>query len=224
VRTDAQYPYHNQEIRSPEESLALLRAVLEREQGDARIIVVNNRAGYAFGDRYLDSISTLGPFLVEHRENIGGAFGAYDHAFQKYRDQFQHWLFTEDDIVILHPYQRFVDRYEKEWSSPNPEALPPCGFLAIAGFCDRPPAHAHGGVGLSSRDVLERICEQNGGHLPHPRSSGWQRRDIELDGEVAFGQAFIRAGYSIVPYGDNLRWHADNGCLPYFNYSLVTAH
>jgi len=210
VRTEVSYPYHNQQIRSPEESLRMLRKVLEIETGPATIIVVNNRAGFLPGDRYLDTLSS--DVLVEHRANFGGAFGAYDYAFQKYRDRFDYWLFTEDDVVILHPYQHFIQRFEGEVN---------CGLLALVGRSSSPAEHAHGGIGLSRREVLERVCERNGGHLPHPNSNGWKRREVELAGEVAFGQAFIRAGYRLVSYGDDRRWHPSNGCLPYYDWSRL---
>lgn len=205
VRTNVGFPYHNQNIKSPMESLKMLQRVLAREK-EKDVIVVNNRTGFEEGDRFLDSL----PFRVEHRDNNGGSFAAYNHAFQKYRAEFDYWLFSEDDILITRRAARFIERFEKE---------PNCGFLAIVGCNDRPGReHAHGGVGLTRRDVLDVICAKNGGSLPRTKKQGWIKEDIELNGEVALGQAIIGAGFRIIPYGDNVRWSVRNGCLPYYDY------
>jgi len=197
VRKTAAYPYHEQNIADVR---GMLADVVAAESSDAQLIVVVN------GNEMIDLGNGV---IVEYRENVGGSFGAYDHAFQKYREQFDWWFFTEDDIVIgpRGYYDKFVEAFDKTVN---------CGMVAAVGVRDRPPQHAHGGVGLSHRIVLDKVCAANRGYLPHPTIDGWRRRDIELEGEVSFTNLMVDLGYRLVPFGNNREWNwQKNLCLPY---------
>jgi hypothetical protein len=204
IRLNVRYPYHQQNIQSGAESLQMLREVLASDPGDAALIIVNNRTGFTEGEEFLNGL----PHLVEHRPNIGGPIAAFEHAFLRYRERFDYWLFTEDDILITQPYQKYINRFEREKN---------CGFLAIVGFHDREPFHAHGGVGLTHRRVLDAVIQKHGG-LPHPNGMIWDQREMELNGEVAFSAAILGLGYRIAAYGDDTRWTIENGCLPYYEF------
>lgn len=204
IRLNVRYPYHQQQIESAAQSLQMLRDVLAADHGDAALIIVNNRSGFKEGEDFLDGL----PYLVEHRNNDGGPIAAFEHAFIHYRERFDYWLFTEDDILITQPYHKYIERFERERN---------CGFLAIAGFHDREPCHAHGAIGLTHCSILDEVIKRHGG-FPHPSGNGWDQREMELNGEVAFSQAILGLGYRIIPYSDGARWSVENGCLPYYEF------
>lgn len=206
-RQHAKYPYHRQDLPNAQAVVEMLKAVIAADRGDADLIIVNNQVGFESGDRFLNSL----PCIVEHRENRGGPIAGYEYAFRRHRDKYTHWLFTEDDIVITERSQILQDRFTA--------LQPACGFLALAGFYDREPQHAHGAIGFTSREVLGRLLDSGGGRFPHPDADTWDQRDMEIDGEVAFSQGILNLGLSIVPYGDNCRWHISNGCLPYYDFT-----
>lgn len=209
IRANAIFPYHRQTIKGAVAVREMLTDVLRAECSAAQIIIVNNVSG-APEETWLNDLT--GNVIVESRENVGGSFGAYDHAFQKYRDRHEWWMFTEDDIVIgtAGYYEKFIEKFE---------ASPRCGMVAAVGVCDRAPQHAHGGVGLTHRSVLDAVCEANRGVLPHPFHHGWRRRNIELDGEVRFTNIMVELGYQLVPFGNNREWNwRVNACLPYKNW------
>tara|TARA_B100000287_G_scaffold59131_1_gene51896 strand:- start:252 stop:1091 length:840 start_codon:yes stop_codon:yes gene_type:complete len=57
---------------------------------------------------YLDYLNSLngqktknGNIIVEHRENTGISFGSMNYAWQKYKDDYDYFYFTEDDYVNI---------------------------------------------------------------------------------------------------------------------------
>ncbi len=54
--------------------------------------------------------------------------------------------------------------------------------------------HAHGGVGLTSTEVLEKI-----GGVAHPKV-GWNKEKIIAEGEIAFSRDILKAAYELIPY------------------------
>lgn len=190
----------------------MLLDVILAESSMTQLIVVNNDSGEE-NERWLRENMPMG-VIIETRPNDGGSFGAYNHAFQKYRREFNWWMFTEDDIVIGGPryYDRFVDRFDSvKW----------CGMVAAVGVYegDRNPTHAHGGVGLTHRTVLEAVCAANDGDLPYPKAmTGWNRPDA-VSGEIAFTNAMAKLGFKLIPFGNNRSWNwRENACLPYLNW------
>ena len=131
------------------------------------------------------------------RENIGISFGAYHHAFAVHRREYDYWMFTEDDQVLVRTgyFGQAIQQLQAD---------PQVGFVAIVG-CSRDrgfPPHAHGGVGISSRPVLRHVMRANPckrhpeGHLPYHWEKGYRKQ--ELLGEVRFTHAIHLLGYSLV--------------------------
>ena len=121
-------------------------------------ILVNNDVGYQAGNAYLDSISNTstqnGTLRVLHRENRGRSFGAYNDAWQKFKEQYDYWLFLEDQYVSVNDgyYSRGIQFLEK---------YPNCAFASPYGFGRNSPPHiaeksAHGGCGFTTSDFLEK--------------------------------------------------------------------
>jgi hypothetical protein len=142
------------------------------------------------------------------RPNDGGSYGAYDWAYRKYRGLYDWWLFTEDDVVVggENYYDRLIEKFQ---STPN------CGFVATIGVEPGFLVHAHGGIGLTSAAVLERVFGYCGGCLPHPCGSGWARHLAIIQGEIPFTNVIAHLGYQVVPFGlPGWDWE-NNLCLPF---------
>lgn len=218
VRTNVNFPAHNQDVPTSEKMLELVKELFYLEiNQDAGcpvdIYFVNNDVGFKEGNDWLNSINGTktknGTLYVLHRENVGGAFGAYDFAFQKLKDKYKYFLFTEEDLFIFGK-----DYYSKALNRYNELGV---GFLA---FIDverrRNPIHAHGGVGLVSRKVLEEVCDIHK-CLPHSEKV-FDKTDVIRKGEILFTNTIHKLGYELARMGEIEGWDEKNYLLPYFNY------
>ena len=195
------------EPRTPRDVCEMLDYLVEQE---ARVdpgcpmdtIVVVNRSdrsdewthrGLALLGREVKFSARSGRFFAMHRSNVGYSFGGYNDAFMVHRNEYDYWLFTEDDhIFIRYGYmQAAIDQLEADRD---------IGFVAMVGV-DKPhgrqkrspyPPHAHGGVGVVPARVLNEIVASRGA-LPHQRIHGY-----DFEGEIAFTNAIHEAGYKLV--------------------------
>jgi RimJ/RimL family protein N-acetyltransferase len=159
----------------PQDMWPLLHFLLEKERTvdpgcPTDTLLVYNRAGVEeHGDQAewikrcedllygSEGASTAGGKIrLIVRENVGLSFGAYNHAFSRNADDYDYWLFTEDDQVLVR------DRYFVTGIN-QMKADPEIGFVAIVGVSEEQqyPPHAHGGVGISSRWVLKDVVAAN---------------------------------------------------------------
>lgn len=226
IQLDARFPNHNQCIETQEGLLDMMKRIINFElDNDAGvsmdIIIVNSDVKYVAGNDWLDSINgkkTLnGEIKVLHRENTGGSFGAYNDAFLRYRNDYNYWLFTEDDIMVggRDYYRRILEKMR---------ARKNVGFVALVGLARHPlGTHAHGGIGLTSREILENICHNNNGELPYHHGN-WDKPNVVAEGEVKFTN-FIeqKIGKDIIVFHDEDVWNLETKlCVPYYNNP--TAH
>jgi RimJ/RimL family protein N-acetyltransferase len=147
------------------------------------------------------SATHSGCLRVLVRPNIGLSFGAYNFAFSLFADAYDYWLFTEDDqIMVKDGYLRkAIGQLEQDTN---------IGFVALVGVSQSVfhPHHAHGGVGVAPRTVLQRVKAANPspthpeGHLPYHVSDGYANQ--ELLGEICFTNAIDRLGYRLVDLDD----------------------
>lgn len=88
-----------------------------------------------------------GKLIIETRHNQKGSFGAYYDMFLKYKDDYSHFFFCEDDVLIdrEHYMKEFVEFCD---SSDD------IGFVSLAPiYVGRTyPKHSGGGCGLTSRE------------------------------------------------------------------------
>lgn len=215
-RGGAVYPYHNQVVDTREGVLKMLAdTILYEFNNDPGIgmdlVIVNNYLPFEEGEKYLASINGLkllrGRIRVITRINEGGSFGAYNAAFQLFKDEYDHFLFTEDDIMVggENYYKKIVDKFREGH-----------GFVSLVGTCMTVgKEHAHGGVGLSSSHVLNTV---HGPRLPY-YGEGWDKEKVIDQGEIPFTRKILSSGYSLVEYGDGKTWNLEtNLCIPYYNY------
>jgi hypothetical protein len=158
-------------------------------------IIVNNDVGWEPGNRYLASLDGTktfsGTLHVITRGNFGASLGGYDFAYQRFRDRYEYWTFTEDDILVSGDQYltRCIQMFER---APN------MGFVALQGLSNDPALHAHGAVGTSRRDILDAV-NRLWGYLPH-RREGESQDDLDnvYLGEVLFTNLISRLGYQVV--------------------------
>ena len=244
---------HAQNLPSPDSVLQMIKRTVETEKRiDAGMpmdtIIVNNDEGFIDGREFLDSINETptknGRFKVMHRENYGRSFGGYNHAFEKYKDQYEYWIFNEDDMYYC------KDGYAREYLNilNNNEN---CAFIATigkgrdtnhplwdewirAGTAGSPTTHAHGGSGFTHRNYMEETIpthhywkSKQGRPIRSfagPNCLQWLRNhDIDLDS----GMDTYKAAGSLAHYtgksseeNKNTRIHCVVGEVP-FTYSLV---
>lgn len=158
-------------------------------------IIVNNDVGWQEGNRYLDSIDGTrthsGVLRVVHRENFGTSLGAYNHAYQLFKQDYDYWTFTEDDILVNghHWLRQCLDSFSRNADT---------GFVAIQGLSSDWALHAHGGVGTTHVNVLGEV-ERTWGALPHRQQEESQTdTDHTVFGEVLFTNLISRMGRRLV--------------------------
>jgi len=225
IQLDARFPAHNQNIETSEGILDMLKRIVNFELDNNAgmpmdIIIVNSDVGFVEGNEWLDSINSKetqnGHIIVMRRDNIGGSFGAYSDAFLRFCDKYDYWLFTEDDIMVggRDYYRRIVNLMR---------ARKNIGFIALVGMARHPlGTHAHGGVGLTSREILSNIVNNNNGELPYHHGS-WDKKNVVEEGEVKFTN-FIetKIGKEILVFHDKDEWDFETKlCIPYYNNPTV---
>ena len=153
--------------------------------------------------RSLDGRKTPnGVVRVFERENIGLSFGAFSHAFRQFRQEYGFWLFGEDDQIIMR--DGVMGQAMSQLMLPAPKT----GFVATAGVCPygpQFPPHCHGGCGVSTREVIGHVCENNfskilqTGCLPYWHNDGTPGygADYTSSGEIEFTNIFHRLGFKL---------------------------
>jgi hypothetical protein len=138
-----------------------------------------------------------GTIKLVSRENVGLSLGAYNHAFTWFGDRYDYWLFTEDDQVMVGD-GTFACAIEQM------KANPKIGFVAIVGVSTnrQHPPHVHGGVGVSSRQILNEIKAANAsdrhpeGQLPYHIGKGYDNQRQRA--EIRFTNVIHQRGYRLV--------------------------
>ena len=211
---------HSQNFPTEESVLDLIRLNVEQERFvDAGIpcdtIIVNSDAGWQEGNDYLDSINNsatrCGFIRVLHRPNIGVSLGAYNDAYQKYKNEYDYWIFTEDDILINshHYYRIAINAFNQQKNT---------GFVAFIGLsiegCNEETGqhllHAHNAAGITHVSILNKVHDKFG-KLPYADNENAQGyQDVILYGEVAFTNVIKQLGYELRELKSNppLYWFA----------------
>jgi len=182
--------------------LVALNFTLDREVDPGiptDLIIVNNGAkeiNYGPGNDFLDTLNGgeihSGRVRVIHRDvNIGRSFGGYNAAFEKFREEYDYFIFTEDDIVLhAHNYAKvLVEDFESDVK---------VGFVAAQGISRGPREHAHGGCGLSSTKVLSEVYNKLGKLPFHADPKTQTFKNMCHRGEVPFTFEIQEAGYRLI--------------------------
>jgi hypothetical protein len=210
------YFYHSQKFTNDDEFINLIKLNIELENKydpgcNRDLIIVNADVGSVKGNQFIREINNQkifrGKIIAYTRENFGLSFGSYNDAFQKFKKNYDYFLFTEDDWLI------FKDNYFKigiDMLQNNPKT----GMVAYVGVTkihksrwkelklDKNTAYGcHGAIGLSSTKILKQI-ENKFGHLPHCTKDNY--KESIAYGELKFPNSFIQIGYNLVNLPKNL--------------------
>lgn len=198
---------HSQNFPTREHVLRLLQLNVEQECSidsglEYDTIIVNNDTGWAPGNDWLKSIdgqpTKNGKIIVHNRENFGRAFGGYDYAFSLYEEVYDHWIFTEDDVLIN------VDNFYADLVN-QLKASPQIGAVACIGvsFEDyyrnigKQCQHCHGSIALYNTEVL-RLIRSKHGMIPHVTKEMSQSYENQIMlGEVLFSNTVVQLGLEI---------------------------
>jgi hypothetical protein len=205
------YTLHSQNFITKEDTRDLILLNIEMEKKcnpgvDVDLIIVNNNTGCQWGNDFIDSLNRtklpFGKVITIQNTNEGWSYGAYNRGFLDYKNQYDFFIFTEDDVIIAR------DNYAKI-ALDTFLSIPKCGFVSYEGISisglDLPKEdalHAHGAVGLTSTKILNKIVKKSG-HLPY--SEGCSRgdyREIIIEGEIAFTNAIYKLGFELVEIPD----------------------
>jgi hypothetical protein len=213
--------------RDINDTIDLIKEVIENEINidpgvDLDVILVNHDFGNPDVINFLDTINGInlnrGKLIVLNRpweSGTGMSYSSYNYAFQMYKDSYDYWFFTEDDVITILPdyYRIAIDQLESDGDN----AFIGCHRCILE---EGVPVHAHSGCGLTSKKFIEEAISSNGGTLPYSNlpmpeevsnlvknmdrekflSSSSLRswyRSAEVDGEIAFTNIYSRIGFNI---------------------------
>jgi hypothetical protein len=194
------------------------------------IIIVNNTSGNKESEDFLSKIdgkrTKNGMIKVIHRENIGISYGAYSYAYQIFKNEYDYWFFTEDDMIFnkLNWYKMFYDSLVSEMEDVNSKVA----FIAANGIVSvedskhtwHKKCHAHNGMGITHSKFISDVCDKyipvsgsecSVGNLPYGNFKGWPQNNesslfsyphnsskfIALITEVNFTNCFVNIGYEL---------------------------
>ena len=206
-----------QTFSSVEDVLALAEYCVESySQWDSGcetdIIFVNNSPEVKEASDYLKKIngkkSYSGKFIVIDGDNIGMSFGAHNLAYETFKDKYEYWFFTEDDMIINKPGLIKIAIEQMEEDSK-------IGFIACYGISHCSRNHVHGGVGCTSRKNLEKVYKKFGklpfhNSIPDLKDNKKFKQTHITHGEIAFTNCYKELGMRLtlvkadnIPY---MRW------------------
>lgn len=158
-----------------------------------------------------------GKAIVTHRPNIGLSFGAFDHAYNLFKDDYDFWFFTEDDQVVIKE-----NTYKNALKILHLPKYHTNGFVATVGVNREWGPGANGGCGITTREILKKVTENNfseylnRGSLPfyyvqHLSQNTVQTNDDQhlWRGEVMFTKVIHDMGYYLEEHPNeeiNMSW------------------
>jgi hypothetical protein len=201
---------HSQNFTSEDEVINLIKFNLDYEESinpgyDRDVLIVSSNSDiFHKGEKFLKSINNKkinrGNVFTLMRENIGYSFGAYNAGFQKYQDQYDFFIFQEDDLICHQP--NYLKTAVEIWKN-----TPNCGFVPFISSTRVSKEHrkalnissnkivsCHGGHGMSSRDVLKSVTQQYG-NLPFNSKKDQNYIDHLRHGEIMFTYSIKSIGF-----------------------------
>lgn len=201
------YSLHSQNFKNIDEIKKLILFNIEKENEcnaglQVDLVFVNNDVGNIEGNKFIDSLVNKnlrnGNIKVIQNNNIGWSYGAFNKGFQKFKDFYDYFIFTEDDVIVAKENYASIslETFEKNKN---------CGFVSYWGISyiheklsKDEYIHAHGASGFSSKKVLEKVLSKHGS-LPHSNFS--EKKDYQkiiLDGEIKFTNVIHNMGYELI--------------------------
>lgn len=206
--------HHSQNFITLEKMKNLFNFIIDLENKsdpgcEMDLIIVNNDVGDYEGNKFLENFNNQkifnGKIKYLCRENSGASFGAYNEAYKTFKNEYDYFLFCEDDISIYKKnyYTKGISYFENNKD---------CGFVAYIhstrlskptrkrlNIIKEDIASCHGAIGMSSVEVLNKIVDTNG-NLPFNNVIGDNHRDNIDNGEIGFPLKIIRKGLKILDF------------------------
>lgn len=213
------YPHHSQ-YHNVSSILEMLKITLELDKTytpgvNMDTIIVNNDVGNnTANDELAELVKKYKGVRLINRPNNGGSFGAYLEIFHQTKNEYDYYIFTEDDILI-----GGKDNYALFLITSLIENHQSC-FLGLVGIeKGNYPEHAHGGVGLVSTKILEETYIDN----PFLYDGFDRRRSIEH--EIQFTNNIKnKTGKELLYLGNNKWDFQNNFCINYAQYMNNDLH
>ncbi len=202
---------HSQNFTTVKDTIHLLNFQISMEEKyppgiNRDIIIVNSDVGSEEGNLFIKKLNNKkidnGKIITFTRENFGLSYGAYNDAFIKFKENYDYFLFVEDDLITAKKnYLKIgLDKFKENTNT---------GFLAyygvskipkswwkIAGLNDRNAFSAYSGCGLTSKKILNEIYHKHG-CIPHNKKDINHLNSIAY-GEIAFSKSFIDLNYNLI--------------------------
>lgn len=212
IKPASNWPYHSQILSTEALYSEMVRKLAKLEMTedpgepmDTFIIVYKDEWG-AWKEwlQYDKNPTKQGTLNVVIEERDGGCYLMYNEGFQINKDKYEWFLITCDDVCILG--ENYLTKIKEKWT-------PQAGYIALQGLNDSP--HVHGSIGLTHRDILQKVCDMNGGTLPYPPVGKFVQEDNILYGERPFTHMIHELGYELIKYNESEKWDRNNLCMPY---------
>lgn len=211
------WPYHSQKLNSPKLYIQMIEKLVEIEKEfdpgmevDTYFIVFKDTFDlWKEWEKYDNTPKNKGTIHIIFEEKDGGVYLMYNRGFQELKKDYEWFIFTCDDIVVFGDqyYKKILDKW-----------IDGCGYIALQGIStlEEFDHHVQGSIGLTHRDILNKVCEINNGELPHAKGDWKQEAEIH-QGEIPFTHKILDLGYHFIRYNDVDTWDKKNLCFPYYN-------
>jgi hypothetical protein len=206
------FPYHAQ-THNVSSILEMIKDSIELDKKyppgvEMDTIIVNNDVGDKDANIKLHELKSKNVKIFT-RPNNGGSFGAYLDVFLKFKDKYEYFIFTEDDILVggVNNYASLlIDYYVKE----------NVGFIGLIGVTSpqvKHPIHCHGGVGIVKTEILNQVYTTN------PFLYDGFDKDLSITHEIEFTNRIMKkTNLKLVHLGID-SWDLEkNYCINYNNY------
>lgn len=136
---------------------------------------------------------------IHIRKNMGMSYGAFSEVFEKNKDDFDYFIFNEDDYF---PCQNNWDEYliRKYNSLPNSGYL--CALQRDEDYWNNYKIHAGHCFGIASTRALNKVFE-NFGCLPH--NNGDFSYEAQESAQIDFTNSFVQMGMRIYDIREEYR-------------------
>jgi hypothetical protein len=150
---------------------------------------------------YINEIIKLTPNQIQStpvelifRKNKGMSYGAWSDVFKKYQNEFDYYIFNEDDYFIHdHNFDQYLVNTFNQYKN--------CGYLCAVVYegGNDYPKHAANCFGISSFEALNKVYQKYGRLLGEMDEYTQKHigKEIHENGQVAHTNVFIKLGYDL---------------------------